>query len=179
MSKHRVVVLKIVPKQLSVSEAADLYGLSRRQIYLLLARFHNGGIEAVEPRSRAPRSSPQAIPPEVADRIVQLRRKLTRDGMDAGPVTIAWHLETEGTAAPSPATIHPILTRAGLVTPEPRKRPRSWWTSFETAQPNGCWQSDFTHWRLANGSDVEILNWLDDHSRYLLSATVHTPGHWR
>ena len=31
---------------------------------------------------------------------------------------------------------------------------------------------DFTHWRLSDGSDVEILNWLDDHSRYLLSATV-------
>jgi Integrase core domain len=37
------------------------------------------------------------------------------------------------------------------------------------------WQSDFIHWRLADGTDVEILNWLDDHSRYLLSATVHRP----
>ncbi len=37
------------------------------------------------------------------------------------------------------------------------------------------WQSDFTHWRLADGSDAEILNWLDDHSRYLLTATVHQP----
>jgi len=27
------------------------------------------------------------------------------------------------------------------------------------------WQSDFIHWRLADGTDVEILNWLDDHSR--------------
>jgi hypothetical protein len=37
------------------------------------------------------------------------------------------------------------------------------------------WQSDFTHSRLLGGSDVEILNWLDDHSRYLLSCTVHQP----
>ena len=43
--------------------------------------------------------------------------------------------------------------------------------------PNQVWQSDFTHWTLANGHDVEILNWLDDHSRYLLGATVHRPGH--
>jgi hypothetical protein len=28
---------------------------------------------------------------------------------------------------------------------------------------------------LADGTDVEILNWLDDHSRYLLSCTVHRP----
>jgi hypothetical protein len=43
------------------------------------------------------------------------------------------------------------------------------------AQPNEMWQSDFIHWRLADGTDVEILNWLDDHSRYLLSCTVHRP----
>ncbi|WP_202915437.1 MULTISPECIES: DDE-type integrase/transposase/recombinase [unclassified Mycolicibacterium] len=35
-----------------------------------------------------------------------------------------------------------------------------------------CWQSDFTHWPLADGTDTEILNWLDDHSRYLLYCTV-------
>jgi hypothetical protein len=27
------------------------------------------------------------------------------------------------------------------------------------------WQSGFVHWRLADETDVEILNWLDDHSR--------------
>ena len=32
------------------------------------------------------------------------------------------------------------------------------------AQPNEMWQSDFIHWRLADGGDVEVLNWLDDHS---------------
>ena len=44
---------------------------------------------------------------------------------------------------------------------------------FEADQPNETWQSDFTHWPLADGTDVEILNWLDDHSRYLLSCTAH------
>jgi hypothetical protein len=43
------------------------------------------------------------------------------------------------------------------------------------AQPNEMWQSDFIHWRLADGTDVEILSWLDDHSRYLLSLTAHQP----
>jgi hypothetical protein len=37
------------------------------------------------------------------------------------------------------------------------------------------WQSDVTHWRLADGTEIEILNWLDDHSRYLLACTVHRP----
>jgi hypothetical protein len=40
----------------------------------------------------------------------------------------------------------------------------------EADQPNECSQSDFTHWQLADGAGVEIINWLDDHSRYLLAA---------
>jgi hypothetical protein len=60
-----------------------------------------------------------------------------------------------------------------LITPEPKKRPKSSYVRFEAAQPNETWQSDFTHWRLANGKDVEILDWLDDHSRLLLSITAH------
>ena len=73
---------------------------------------------------------------------------------------------------PSTSTIRRILHAAGLVVPEPRKRPRSSWIRFEAAAPNELWQSDFTHWRLADGSEVEIISWLDDHSRYLLGCTA-------
>jgi hypothetical protein len=42
------------------------------------------------------------------------------------------------------------------------------------------WQVDFTHYRLTRpdstpGADVEILCFLDDHSRYALSVTCHQP----
>jgi transposase InsO family protein len=174
MSKHRVVVLKIIAKQLTVTEAAERYGLSRRHLHRLLSRYREGGLDAVEPRSRRPKSNGAATPPAIRDRIIALRRSLKADGMDAGPVTIAWHLEQEGHRPPSTSTIRRILHAAGLITPEPRKRPRSSFTRFEAAQPNEMWQSDFTHWRLADGTDVEILNWLDDHSRFLLSCTAHT-----
>ena len=100
---------------------------------------------------------------------------LTAEGLDAGPLTIGWHLEQEGLRAPAPATISRILARAGLISPQPSKRPRSSYLRFEMPQPNEMWQSDFIHWRLADGTDVEILNWLDDHSRYLLSCTAHQP----
>lgn len=175
MSKHRVVVLKIVAKQLTVGEAAAEYGISRRQLHRLLARYRQEGLDAVEPRSRRPHSNPAATPDTVRDRIVELRRKLVAQGLDSGPVTIAWHLEQESVHVPSTSTIRRILHTAGLVTPEPRKRPKSSYLRFEAAQPNGTWQSDFTHWHLADGTDIEILNWLDDHSRYLLSATAHRP----
>ena len=175
MSQARVAVLQVVSKQLSVTAAAAEYGFSRRHLQRLLARYREGGLDALEPRSRRPKSIPIATPEGVRRRVIGLRSQLSADGLDAGPVTIGWHLEREGLRAPSTSTIRRILRQAGLITPEPRKRPRSSWTRFEIAQPNEMWQSDFIHWRLADGTDVEILNWLDDHSRYLLSCTAHRP----
>ena len=158
MSKHRVVVLKIVAKQLTVAQAAEEYGISRRHLHRLLARYRESGLDGLQPRSRSPLSSPHKTTDRVRDRIVQLRQALTGAGTDAGPVTIAWYLRQEGLRAPSTSTIRRILHQAGLITPEPRKRPKSSYIRFEADRPNETWQSDFTHWRLQNGTDVEILN---------------------
>ncbi|MGV0750942.1 DDE-type integrase/transposase/recombinase, partial [Mycolicibacter minnesotensis] len=73
----------------------------------------------------------------------------------------------------SPATVARILTRQGLVTPAPKKRPKASYIRFEAEMPNQTWQSDFTHYRLADRTDVEILTWLDDHSRYALHCSAH------
>ena len=59
----------------------------------------------------------------------------------------------------SRATINRILVRAGTVTPDPSKRPKSSYIRFEADQPNETWQSDFTHYRLTRpdgrpGADV-------------------------
>jgi len=175
MSRARVAVLKVISKELTVTAAADRYGYSRQHLHRLLARYRDGGIDAVEPRSRAPLSSPHRVSEQIRELVITTRLRLSVQGLDAGPATIAWHLEREGHHAPSTSTIRRILHAACLITPEPRKRPRSSYRRFEADQPNQCWQSDFTHWRLADGTDTEILNWLDDHSRYLLSCTAHTP----
>lgn len=172
MSKHRVAVLKVVSMELSVTAAAAAYGISRQQLTRLLRRYREGGLDALEPRSRRPQTNPGRTPDAVRERIVALRRELTAHGLDAGSVTIAWHLEREGRPAPSSSTIRRILHAARLIVPEPRKRPRSSWIRFEAAAPNEVWQSDFTHWRLADGSEIEIIDWLDDHARYLLGLTA-------
>jgi hypothetical protein len=39
--------------------------------------------------------------------------------------------------------------------------------------PNETWQSDFTHYRLSFGVDVEIISWLDDCTRYALHVSAH------
>ena len=175
MSRARVAVLKAVSTQASITEVAAEFGISRRQLTRLIAAYRQGGLDALEPRSRRPHNTPIKTPEIVRDRVIELRRQLTADGLDAGAVTIAWHLEQEGLKAPAPATISRIISQAGLISPQPRKRPRSSYIRFQAAQPNETWQSDFMHTRLADGSDVEIISWLDDHSRFLLASSAHMP----
>ncbi len=165
-------MLSVVNGHLSKAEAARRYGMSWRWVHILVTRYQSGGMDAIEPRSRRPHTNRRATSEPVRARIVELRQQLEQDGLDHGPVTIAAHLVRENLHAPSTSTIRRILHSAGLITPEPRKRPKSSLIRFQADQPNECWQSDFTHWRLADGTDVEILNWLDDHSRYLLACTV-------
>ena len=156
------------------AEVAKAYGLSRSWVYELVARYRAEGDAAFEPQSRRPQARPRQTPAATAELVVNLRRSLTRQGLDAGPVTIAWHLEHHHQIRLSRATIYRIVRRAELVTPEPANKPRSSYIRFQAEQPNETWQSDFTHWRLADSRDVEILTWLDDHSRYALSVTAHT-----
>lgn len=173
MSKRRAVILSVTVEGLSQAETARLYDVSEATVSRWLARYRAEGDTAFEPRSRRPKTSPTATDPRVVELIVNLRRKLTEGGLDGGPVTIAWHLEAHHQVTVSVATIRRRLIDAGLVVPEPKKRPRSSYIRFEAELPNECWQSDFTHWPLADGTDTEILSWLDDHARYALSVTAY------
>lgn len=178
MSKARLVITAVVLEGRKPVEVAKAYGVSRSWLYELLARYKAEGDDAFEPRSRRPHSHPTAIAPKTVEAILKLRRDLTVAGLDAGPETIAWHLEHRLQITVSTATISRYLTRAGLVGPEPKKRPKSSYIRFEAAMPNETWQSDFTHYRLTRpdgtpGEDVEILSWLDDCTRLALNVTAH------
>lgn len=158
-----------------MAEVARTYGLSRSWVHELVARHRAEGDTAFEPRSRARHTPPAAIPAATRRLIVRLRTDLTDAGLDAGADTIAWHLTNHHQITVSRASIYRTLRAAGLITANPKKRPKNSYIRFEANQPNECWQADFTHHRLADGTDTEILTWLDDHSRYALSVTAHRP----
>ena len=172
MSKRRLVITAVLAGQ-SQSDAARVYGVSQGWVSRLIARYRVEGEAAFEPRSRAPASSPGATPPQTVQRVLRLRKQLSEAGLDAGADTIGWHLAQHHATLLSRATINRILVRAGAVTPDPAKRPKSSYLRFEADQPNETWQSDFTHYRLSGGTDCEVLTWLDDCSRYALSVTAH------
>jgi transposase InsO family protein len=173
MSKARLVITAVVVEGRGVREVARDYGVSPGWVSKLVARFRDEGAAAFEPRSRRPHSSPRATPADSVELIVELRRRLAAAGDDAGSETIRWHLGKHHGVWLSATTIGRYLHRAGLITPQPHKRPRSSYLRFQAEQPNETWQADFTHYRLAGGDDVEVLCWLDDHARYALRITAH------
>ena len=178
MSKARLVLTALFIDHQTPAEVAARYGVHRGWVYKLKARYEAEGEAAFEPRSRRPKTSPTALTETTVTLIVELREKLSTAGLDAGPDTIAWHLAHHHAITVSVATISRHLTRAGLVTAQPKKRPKSSYIRFQAAMPNETWQSDFTHYRLTNpdgssGTDVEIITWLDDCSRYALHITAH------
>jgi transposase InsO family protein len=112
---------------------------------------------------------------ELEQEIVELRKSLAEEGLDAGAHTVQYHLlaRRKGRArqlVPSVPAIWRVLARRGFVVPQPQKRPRCSYVRFCAELPNERWQADTTHWALADGTDVEVLNFIDDHSRYLVAS---------
>jgi len=173
MSKTRSIILSVVLEGRSQAETARRYDVTEAWVSILVRRYRSEGTAAFEPRSRRPNTSPTKISEPTVKAIIDIRTTLSDQGLDAGPETIRWHLLQQGMAAPSVSTIRRYLVAAGLIKPEPKKRPKSSYIRFEAALPNETWQTDMCHWRLYNGADTEILSWIDDHSRYALSVTVH------
>jgi transposase len=179
-SEARMVITAITLENRTVAEVVTDDRVSKSWVYELLARYRTEGEASFEPRSRRPHTSPNATPPETVELLLAIRKDLLDRGLDAGPDTIGWHLNHRHDTTLSRATIARILTRSRAVTPDPSKRPKSSYLRFEATMPNETWQSDFTHYRLSTpegrpGTDVEIITWLDDHSRYALHVTAHRP----
>jgi len=167
---QQLVVTAVLVEGRSRSEVAREYGVSRRWVITLVQRYLAEGDAGLLPRSRRPLSSPRRTVGELEDEIVELRKQLERSGHEAGAATIAVHLHRARGTSPAVSTIWRILSARGFITPQPHKRPKCSYLRFAAAQPNERWQLDITHWALADGVEVEILNILDDHSRLCLGS---------
>lgn len=158
--------------RVNVTELCRGLGIAPKTFYKWAARYRAEGLSGLQERSRRPHRSPRRTSAMFEDVIVEYRKRLDEAGLDAGAGTIRWHLAREGTVRPpSEATIWRVLVRRGFVVPQPHKRPHASFRRFEAASPNEWWQIDACDWRLIDGTDVELLNIIDDHSR-LCVATV-------
>jgi len=174
MDLARYVVDAVILEGRSCREVARSHECSKSFVAKMVGRFREGGYPGLERRSKAAHRIPHRTPPEIEDEIVRLRKELAEEGFDAGAETIRHHLLVLTGTAPSVCTIWRVLKRRGFITPQPHKRPRSSWIRFEASLPNECWQSDVTHWKLASGTEVEIVNVIDDYSRLCVQSRVFT-----
>jgi transposase InsO family protein len=171
------VINAVLVEGQSVKEVCEAHDISRSWLYELIARYRQSGDEGLRPQSKRPHRSPARLAPAIEEEIVALRKELTDLGVDAGAQTIHYHLlrrhRRHKRVVPSVASIWRVLARRGFIVPQPHKRPRSSWRRFQAELPNECWQADVTHWCLADGREVEILNMIDDHSRLLVASRAY------
>ena len=167
MSVRRLIV-EVDLDGLNVTRFCKQHGISTWFFYELRRRHGRG--ESIEPRSRAPRRVANRTPSDVEDLIVGLRKELHDAGLDAGPASIWWHLQQRTGSGPSESTIWRILKARGLIVAEPAKAPKHAGRRFVAERANECWQLDDTHWDLIDGTEVKILNILDDHSRLAVAV---------
>ena len=80
MSKRRLVITAVLVEKRPVKEVMADYQISRSWLYELLARYQAEGEAAFEPRSKRPKSSPNATPAATVDLIRRLRKELTEQG---------------------------------------------------------------------------------------------------
>jgi hypothetical protein len=79
------VITSVVVEGRSAGEVARSYGVSRSWVYELVARYRAEGDTAFAPRSRRPKTSPGALAAATVELIVELRKDLGGQGLDAGP----------------------------------------------------------------------------------------------
>jgi len=157
--------------RVNAAEFAREHGVSVRTVYRHRARVRDEG--EWRERSRRPRSSPRATPPELEAWICKLRVEL---GADNGADFIRDALGelydfTEPVwKVPSRSTINRVLARHDLLERNPAKRPRSSWRRFAYARPRDCYQIDATEVKLAGGGAVVVFDVLDDCTRTLVAC---------
>jgi transposase InsO family protein len=154
--------------KINVRALCSELGISRQTFYKYRRRWQTEGAPGLVERSRRPGSSPGQVSAEVEESILRLRKELA---VDNGAQAITWHLARRGVSV-SASTVHRVLVRRGMVTPQPEKRPKSAWRRFEWPRPNDAWQIDATCWALADNREIWIMDVLDDHSRVLVAARV-------
>ncbi len=170
----RLLIAEADVSVLNVARFCRDHGIGRDAFYVWRRRFEAEGEAGLVSRSRAPNRVANRTVGEVEDLIVELRKELDGVGLDAGPATIHHWLgrRLEPARVPSVSTIWRVLSRRGFIVVDPSKSPGKRWRSFAAARANECWQVDSTHWVLADGTEVEIIDTVDDCSRVAIRVAV-------
>lgn len=153
----------------AVVDVAEQFGVTRQTVTAWRRRYEANGLDGLRDRSRRPHSSPHRIPAAVEALICELRREHRRWGARR----IAFELRRVGQQnPPSRSTVHRVLVRNGLVNPQDQQHKRVY-KRWAREVPMHLWQLDLVGGvHLVGGRECKILTGIDDHSRFVVVATV-------
>lgn len=166
----------------SMSELCRFYGISRGTGYKWVERYEVGGMAALQDQSRAAHHHPNAVGPEMEERVIAMRGRHPSWG--APKIRARLEREHPELELPAESTIGAILKRNGLTVAR-RRRHKSERPSEplgHAGEPNAVWCGDYKGWfRTGDGRRIDPLTISDSYSRYLFRCqavgaadTVHT-----
>lgn len=153
-----------------MSGLCEEFGISRKTGYKIYNRYKECGLEALVDRSRRPVRFGNQLPMQVEKSIIalkqekpswgakKLREKLLRRFPDVKP--------------PAVSTIHAVLDRHGLVTPQRRARQKVTGTErVDAIHPNDLWCADYKgQFQLGSRQYCYPLTITDQATRFLLAV---------
>lgn len=172
MEQRYDAVMGVQRDGLSVTEIAEMFGVSRQSVHNWLRRYEQGGIAALSDGSHRPLSCPHQMAAVCEARVLELRRLHPHWGQR----TLAFRLRKEGfDPAPSERGIYRCLLRHGLIEPRSKRKRLRDYKRWERGRPMELWQMDVVGGiLLADGTELKCLTGIDDHSRFCVSAGLVT-----
>jgi putative transposase len=168
VEEQRLLMVQDHQEGMSISELAEIYGISRKTVYKWLARQHEQGLAGLTERSRRPHHSPNQVSTEVEAAIVAARYRWR---WGPGKLRVKLCEQDSQVQWPAVSTIAAVLKAKGLVVSR-RNRPR---TPIQRPPyiaadaPNDVWNIDYKGWfRCGDGARVDPLTMSDGCSRFLL-----------
>lgn len=158
------------PESPTITQFCRHHGITRTAFYAIRKRYKAEGLLALHPHSSAPKNTVRIYDQTTTDLVLKIRTELESTGWDAGPKSIWYHGVDTGQLTkpiPSVTTIGRILSDAGRVKANPKKRPRSSLIRFVRANAMEMWQLDAFEYTLT-GSNTKstVYQLLDDSTRF-------------
>lgn len=179
MSERLAFVQACLDRRKRITDICSEFGISEKTGHKLLKRFREEGVGGLKDRSHAGLTHPHRITPEVAGRVVALKRRYPLYGAQ---MLRDWLLQHEpGVRWPAASSIGELLKRSNLIPPRRRRRNRTGERAgldtgrTRALEPNMVWTADFKgEFRLKRGTGPYCypLTVLDLHSHFLLSCTA-------
>ena len=163
--------------EFTMTALCDRFGVSRKTGYKWLERYHAGGLENLNERSRAPQHHPNAVASDIVSELLKMKQRYP----SWGPKKLRkWLSERRHEVNwPAVSTIGELYQRQGLCRPRGGRRRKV--TQSQPLShchgPNEVWSADFKgQFRLGDGRWCYPLTLMDSYSRYLLACRgMHHP----